>query len=71
MNSGGMQPKHGHGGQMHACWNHYMTKKEFDTIRLSGFPIAVIHGRLPSLSLFVCVCGHSEQKMLTSSYFFF
>ncbi|KAF3324602.1 aminoacrylate hydrolase RutD [Carex littledalei] len=45
MTSGGMQPKHGHEGQMHACWNHNMTQKEFDTIRLSGFPIAVIHGR--------------------------
>ncbi|KAJ4820958.1 alpha/beta-Hydrolases superfamily protein [Rhynchospora pubera] len=45
MSSAGMQSKHGYEGQVHACWNHKMNQDEIDTIRLSGFPVAIIHGR--------------------------
>ncbi|EPS74005.1 hypothetical protein M569_00750 [Genlisea aurea] len=41
----GMQSKHGCEGQMHACWNHVVTRTEIESIRVAAFPVSVIHGR--------------------------
>uniref|UniRef100_A0A6V7QTA7 AB hydrolase-1 domain-containing protein n=1 Tax=Ananas comosus var. bracteatus TaxID=296719 RepID=A0A6V7QTA7_ANACO len=45
ISSTGMQSNYGFEGQVNACWTHKMTAKELDTIRSSGFPVSVIHGR--------------------------
>ncbi|XP_022887016.1 uncharacterized protein LOC111402925 isoform X1 [Olea europaea var. sylvestris] len=45
ISSTGMQSKHGFDGQINACWTHKMSRTEIESIRASGFPISVIHGR--------------------------
>lgn len=45
ISSTGMQSKHGFDGQINACWTHKMSRSEIESIRASGFPISVIHGR--------------------------
>ncbi|CAA2981683.1 aminoacrylate hydrolase [Olea europaea subsp. europaea] len=45
ISSTGMQSKHGFDGQINACWTHKMSWTELESIRASGFPISVIHGR--------------------------
>lgn len=45
ISSTGMQSNCGFEGQINACWAHKMTPKELDTIRSSGFLVAVVHGR--------------------------
>ncbi|GMH44347.1 hypothetical protein BSKO_12281 [Bryopsis sp. KO-2023] len=39
------QSKSGLNGQMHACWHHGMTNKEYAKIQSSQIPMVVIHGR--------------------------
>eukprot|EP01018_Ginkgo_biloba_P023158 Gb_22974 [translate_table: standard] len=41
----GVQSKYGFEGHVNACWTHKITSSEYETIRTSGFLIAVIHGR--------------------------
>ncbi|KAL2550797.1 alpha/beta-hydrolase superfamily protein [Forsythia ovata] len=45
ISSTGMQSRHGFDGQINACWTHKMSRTELESIRASGFPISVIHGR--------------------------
>ncbi|KAL2527476.1 alpha/beta-Hydrolases superfamily protein [Abeliophyllum distichum] len=45
ISSTGMQSRHGFDGQINACWTHKMSRTELESIRSSGFPISVIHGR--------------------------
>ncbi|XP_022844501.1 uncharacterized protein LOC111367712 [Olea europaea var. sylvestris] len=45
ISSTGMQSKHVFDGQINACWTHKMSRTELESIRASGFPISVIHGR--------------------------
>lgn len=40
-----MQSNHGFEGQVNACWTHKMKPREIESIRCSGFPVSVIHGR--------------------------
>ncbi|XP_073123080.1 uncharacterized protein [Henckelia pumila] len=45
ISSTGMQPHYGFEGQLNSCWTHKMSRTELESIRASGFPISVIHGR--------------------------
>lgn len=42
---GDTQSPDGFKGQVHACWTHRLERKEARTIRTSGFPTLVMHGR--------------------------
>ncbi|XP_024545183.1 uncharacterized protein LOC9644258 isoform X2 [Selaginella moellendorffii] len=44
METGGMQPKAGLNGHIHACWSHEAKDSDIQQIRAAGFPVAVIHG---------------------------
>lgn len=39
------QSKAGLNGQMHACWHHGISEKEYSKIRSSQIPMVVMHGR--------------------------
>eukprot|EP00850_Spirogloea_muscicola_P012675 SM000083S22722 [mRNA] locus=s83:109283:112005:+ [translate_table: standard] len=45
LSASGIQPQHGLDGHTNACWTHRLTPEDFHTIRSSGMPVAVVHGR--------------------------
>ncbi|XP_073292895.1 uncharacterized protein [Primulina huaijiensis] len=66
ISSTGMQPHYGFEGQLNACWTHKMSRTELESIRASGFPILVIHGRHDVIAQ-MCHAKRLAEKLCPSA----
>ncbi|XP_075494264.1 uncharacterized protein LOC142531879 isoform X2 [Primulina tabacum] len=66
ISSTGMQSNYGFEGQLNACWTHKMSRTELESIRASGFPISVIHGRHDVIAQ-MCHAKRLAEKLYPSA----
>ncbi|KZV17205.1 hypothetical protein F511_04006 [Dorcoceras hygrometricum] len=66
ISSTGMQQNYGFEGQINACWTHKMSRTELESIRASGFPISVIHGRHDVIAQ-MCHAKRLAEKLYPSA----